>query len=318
MAKETAKSSVLDTIFNQYEKNKTNSSTDYEKVDLTKYFSDKLQQGQNSDEKTIRILPNKEGGSPFSEGYWHVMQVDGKWNKIYCTNYNDDSRCPLCEVEEALRLTGSEEDKKLARSYKPKKFYIAKVIDRNKEDEGVKFYRFSHNYTNDGVFDKIVPIFKKRGDITDPREGRDLTLTIGRDQNKNSKVTSIQPEDPSILTEDKEKAKLWFNDASTWKDVYKAKDITYMEIVAKQQKPVWDKEQKRFVSEDDYKNRESVTLDDEIKISKDELSKKSVKKDDKKSETSSKFKLKTYDDEEETNEVSTTTSSSEDGDDFPF
>ena len=317
MGKETIKGSVLDNIFNQYEKNKTSSNTEYEKVDLTKYFSDKLQQGQNSDEKTIRILPNKDGGSPFSEGYWHEMQVDGKWTKIYCTNYNDDNRCPLCEVEEALRLTGNEEDKKLSKTYKPKKFYIAKVIDRSKESEGVKFYRFKHKYTNDGVFDMVIPIFKKRGDITDPREGRDLTMTIGRDQNKNSKVTSIQAEDPSILTEDKDKAKLWFNDASTWKDVYKSKDITYMEIVAKQQKPVWDKEKKCFVSEEDYKNRESVTLDDEIKISKEELSKKSSPaKAEKKSD--SKFKLKTYDDEEETEEVSDSSSSTDKEDDFPF
>ena len=319
MSKENSKGTVLDNILNQYEKNKTFSSSDYEKVDLTKYFSDKLQQGQNSDEKTIRILPTKDGSSPFVEGYWHSMQIDGKWNKIYCNNYNDGERCPLCEVEEALRLTGSDEDKKLSKQYKAKKFYIVKVIDREKESEGVKFYRFSHNYSNDGVLDKIFPIFKKRGDITDPREGRDITLTIGRDQNKNSKVTSIQAEDPSILTDDKEKAKSWFNDTSTWKDVYRPKDMSYLEIVAKQQKPIWDKEQKKFVSEDEFKNRESVTLDDEIRISKEELSKKKTQpKSDSKTETKGKekFKLKTYDVEEE--EETSSGSTSNDDDDFPF
>jgi len=316
MGKENSKASVLDSILNQYEKNKTFGSSEYEKVDLTKYFSDKLQQGQTSDEKTIRILPNKEGGSPFAEAYWHEMQIDGKWNKIYCNHYNDDNRCPLCEVEEALRMTGSEEDKKLARTYKPKKFYIAKVVDRDKEAEGVKFYRFKHNYSNDGVMDKLVPIFKKRGDITDPREGRDITLTLGRDQNKNSKVTSIQAEDPSILTEDKDKAKSWYNDESTWKDVYRPKDMTYLEIVAKQQKPIWDKEQKKFVSEDEFKNRESVTLEDEIRISKDELSKKKETKTESKSKE--KFKLKTYDADEE--ETTSESASNDNGgeDDFPF
>lgn len=316
MAKENSKSSVLDSILNQYEKNKSTGNSDYEKVDLTKYFSDKLQQGQNSDEKTVRILPNKDGSSPFAEAYWHEMQVDGKWNKIYCNNYNDDERCPLCEVEEALRLTGNDEDKKLARTYKPKKFYVVKVIDREKENEGVKFYRFKHNYSNDGVMDKLVPIFKKRGDITDPREGRDITLTIGRDQNKNSKVTSIQAEDPSILSEDKDKAKLWYGDESTWKDVYRPKDMNYMEIVAKQQKPVWDKEQKKFVSEDDYKNRESVTLDDEIRISKDELSKKKETKSEPKSKE--KFKLKTYEADEEETTSESASSGNNDDDDFPF
>ena len=245
MSKENSKTSVLDSVMNQYEKNKTFGSSEYEKVDLTKYFSDKLQQGQNSDEKTIRILPNKDGGSPFSEAYWHEMQVDGKWNKIYCNSYNDDERCPLCEVEEALRLTGNDEDKKLARTYKPKKFYVIKVIDRQKESEGIKFYRFKHNYS---------------------------------------------------------------------------KDMNYLEIVAKQQKPVWDKEQKKFVSEDDFKNRDSVTLDDEIRISKDELSKKkSEPKTEPKSDGKSKekFKLKTYETEEETISDSTN-NTSDDGDDFPF
>lgn len=317
MAKENSKGSVLDSILNQYEKNKSFGNSDYEKVDLTKYFSDKLQQGQNSDEKTIRILPTRDGSSPFVEAYWHEMQVDGKWNKIYCNSYNDDERCPLCEVEEALRLTGNDEDKKLAKTYKPKKFYVAKVIDREKESEGVKFYRFKHKYTNDGVYDMLIPIFKKRGDITDPREGRDITMTIGRDQNKNSKVVSIQAEDPSILTEDKDKAKIWYNDESTWKDVYRPKDMNYLEIVAKQQKPVWDKEQKKFVSEEDFKNRESVTLDDEIRISKDELSKK---KSEPKSEAKSKekFKLKTYEAEEEETTSESSNNTSEDGDDFPF
>jgi len=317
MGKDTTKNSVLSDIFNQYEKNKAPSNSDYEKVDLTKYFSDKLQQGQNSDEKTIRILPAKDGGSPFSEGYWHEMQVDGKWTKIYCPNHNDDGRCPLCEVEEALRLTGNEEDKKLSRTYKPKKFYLVKIIDREKENEGVKVYRFKHKYTNDGVFDMIIPIFKKRGDITDPREGRDLTFTIGRDQNKNSKVTSIQAEDPSILTEDKEKAKLWFNDTTTWKDYYRPKDITYLEVVAKQQKPGWDKEKKCFVSEDAYKNRDSETLEDEIKISKEELSKKS-KSDKTEKKSDSKFKLKTYDDEDESQTEEVVNNSSDDDDDLPF
>lgn len=305
MGTENQKNSVLDSIFNQYEKNKSGGG-DYEKVDLTKYFTDKLQDGINSDERTFRILPSKDGGSPFVEAYWHEMEIGGKWTKIYCKNHNDGERCPLCEVDEALRGTGDKNDKELAKQYKPKKFYIVKVIHRENEDEGVKFYRFKHYYNNDGVMDKLHPIFKKRGDITDPRTGRDLTMTISRDQNKKSKVTSIQVEDPSILTEDPDKANLWFNDISTWKNVYKSKDNDYMEIVAKLQKPVWDKENKKWTSEEEYKNRESVTLDDEIKISKDELSKKIDKKTEPKSKD--KFKLITYEDTE---------SSDEDGGDKP-
>jgi hypothetical protein len=319
------KKSALDSILDQYESNKSSGTSDYEKVDLTKYFTDKLQKDQASDERTIRILPSKDDTSPFKEGFWHEMQVGGKWTKIYCNDLNDDKHCPLCEVEEALRMTGDAKDKELAKQYKPKKFYIVKVIHREKEEEGVKFYRFKHNWSNDGVFDKLTPIFRKKGDISDPRSGRDITLTIGRDQNKNAKVTTIQAEDVSILTDDKDKAKLWYNDASTWKDVYKPKDLRYVEIVAKQQKPVWDKDAKCFVSEDEYKAKESVSLDDEIKISKTELASK--KPTDKKTvssteKTKPKFELKTseeYDGEDESPSESDVVEESEEGkDDMPF
>lgn len=306
---ETKKSSALDEILNQYENNKS-SGGDFEKVDLTKYFTDKLQKGTKNEERTIRILPSKDGKSPFQEAYWHEMQVDGQWQKIYCNNLNDEKGCPLCEVKEALELSGKDDDKKLARSYKPKKFYVVKVIDRANEDEGVKFYRFKHNFKNDGVWDKFHAIFKKYGEIYDPRTGRDVTLTIGRDQNQYSIVSSILPSDPSMLTNDIETANLWYNDASTWRDVYKPKNITYTQVVAIGKKPVWDKEQKCFVPEDMAKNKESVTLDDEIRSSKSELGKKS--------ESKAKFNLKVEDktEEESDDESENVSTPKEDG--LPF
>lgn len=299
------KKSALDAMLDQYESNKS-SDSDFDKVDLTKYFTDKLQQGQKNDERTIRILPSKDGGSPFQVAWWHSLQVDGKWVKIYCNEQNDETRCPLCEVEDALKATGDEGDKKLAKTYKPSKFYIAKVIDRSKEEEGVKFYRFKHNWSNDGVFDKLAPILRKRGDITDPRNGRDVTLSLGRDQNNFTKIVSIQAEDPSMLTEDPDQANLWYNDESTWRDVYKPKDMKYMEIIANQQKPVWDKANKCYVAEEEYATRESVTLDDEIKISKSELGKKS-EANSPSVVKGKKFELKVYDKSEETNETEDTT-----------
>ena len=263
------KTNSLQSILDQYEKNKSSQGGGFEKkeVDLTKYFSEKLREGQKSDERKIRILPTKDGGSPFVEAYWHEIQVNKQYTKIYCTNKNDGTRCPLCEANEALKMTGNATDKELAKQFSPRLFYVAKVIDRDKETEGVKFWRFKHYYNGEGVFDKLIPIIKKRGDIWDPRSGRDITLSLERDSKQRSKLTSIMDEDPSLLTDPKsENAKSWVNNEETYKDVYRPKSVEYMEIVAKGLEPVWDKENKKFVSKDELDSKPGGDLDSEIKL----------------------------------------------------
>ena len=201
-------SNVLDAIMSQYEKNKNSGGgKSFEEKDFSKYFNPRLEDGEKNGEVTIRLMPTKEGTSPFEEGYFHVMQVNGQWRKLYCREHNDGDTCPLCEVEKALKATGSEEDKKIAKTYKAGKFYLVRVIDRSKEEDGVKIWRFRHNYKGEGELDKMIPLFTKKGNLADGREGRDLTLMLGRGDKNNTKITSIMAEDPSMLTTDKEKAK---------------------------------------------------------------------------------------------------------------
>lgn len=264
------KSNSLQSILDQYEKNKSSQGGggfERKEVDLTKYFSEKLREGQKSDERKIRILPVKEGNSLLVEAYWHEVQVNKQYTKIYCTNKNDGTRCPLCEANEALKMTGNASDKELAKQFSPRLYYVLKVIDRDRENEGVKFWRFKHYYNGEGVLDKLIPILKKRGEIYDARTGRDLTLSLERDTKGRSKLTSIMDEDPSLLTDPKsEKAKLWMGNEETFKDVYKPKSVDYMEIIAKGLEPVWDKEQKKFVSKDELDSKPGGDLDSEIKM----------------------------------------------------
>ena len=307
------KSNSLQSILDQYEKNKSSQSGggfERKEVDLTKYFSEKLREGQKSDERKVRILPAKDGGSPFTEAYWHELQINKQYSKIYCTKKNDDTRCPLCEANEALRMTGSSTDKELAKQFSPRLFYLVKVIDRDKETEGVKFWRFKHYYNGEGVLDKLIPIIKKRGDIHDARNGRDITLTMERDSKNRSKLTSIMDEDPSLLTDPKsEYAKVWMSNEETYKDVYRPKSIEYMEIIAKGLEPVWDKEQKKFVSKDDLDSKPGGDLDSEIKMM---TSSKSVK-------PVSKPKVSAPVIEEDDEEVTNLSSDSGDDDDeLPF
>ena len=164
-------------------------------------------------------------------------------------------RSPLNEVEEALRLAGDAQSKELARSYRSQKFYIVKVIDRDNEEDGVKFWRFKHNWKGDGPIDKIIPIWQKKGDVTDINEGRDLTLMLqavplpgGRGEY--TTVSTVMYEDPGKLSEDETKTKEWTNDERTWKDVYSQKPIEYLEAISKGLDPVWDSELKKYVYDD--------------------------------------------------------------------
>lgn len=300
-------SKTLDSILSQYEKNtETKKSTPKMSNEerLKKYFSEKLPKGVKTQTKRFRILPMKDGGSPFVEVYYHEKQVNGKWEKIYCSHLNDGEHCPLCEAKDALYEDGSERAKKLAKEFVARKFYVVKGIDRDNEEDGVKFWRFKHKYTGDGIMDKIIPLFKLKGDISDPREGRDMIITTGRNDKGHSVVNSIMADDVSILTTDKEKANNWFNNEETHRDVYSKKSQEYLDIVATNKTPVWDSEQSKFVAEEDKEEKETASLSEEINMMKSE----SVKVSD---------DMQLYDTDDE-DEESVTTDEDEDDDELPF
>ncbi len=96
---------------------------------------------QYQGQRRVRILPTPDGSSPFKEVWYHELQVGGKWQKFYDPGKNDNERSPLNEVYDELMATGKESDKELAKQYKSRKFYIVKVVDRDAEEEGVKFAR---------------------------------------------------------------------------------------------------------------------------------------------------------------------------------
>jgi hypothetical protein len=246
--------STLDSVLAQYEKSQqSGGSSNKMSMDerMKKYFAAILPQGQNSAQKRIRILPTKDGKSPFVEAWFHEMQVGGQWNKLYDPAKNDNERSPLSEVHEELVSTGKESDKELAKQYKPRKFYIVKVIDRDKPEDGVKFWRFKHNYKNEGVLDKIIPIWRNKGDITDPEKGRDLIIELAKAKTPKGKdytiIQTIMYDDAQPLHEDKVQSDDWVNDELTWRDVYSKKPTDYLEAIARGETPRWDSEKGGYV-----------------------------------------------------------------------
>ena len=259
-------SKKLDAILSQYEKNtEKQGKTKISNEDrLKKYFTEKLQKGIKSATKTFRILPGKGEDSPFTEAYFHEKELNGTWPKTYCPKLNDGEHCPLCEARSALMEDGSLKAKELAKGLNPRKWYVVKGIDRDNEDDGVKFWRFKHKWTGDGVMDKLIPLFKLKGDVTDPREGRDIVIVAGRNDKNHSVVNSIMCDDVAILTDDTTKANEWIGNDETYKDVYAKKTLEYLEIIATNKTPIWDSEQKIYVAEEDKEEAESVSLEKEI------------------------------------------------------
>jgi len=247
--------STFDSVLAQYEKNKNAASGNGNKVSqedrMKKYFTTVLPKGSKGEERRIRILPTKDGSSPFVEVYFHEMQVDGKWVKLY-DPHQEGLRSPLNEVHKALMETGVEADREAARQYRSRKFYIVKVIDRDHEDDGVKFWRFKHNSKQEGVLDKIFPIFRNKGDITDATKGRDLILSLTLTKSPTGKeytvINSVIPDDSAPLNENQEVAKQWLEDDLVWSDVYSKKGEDYLDMVARGETPRWDSDSKKWVS----------------------------------------------------------------------
>ena len=250
--------SSLDAVLAQYEKNTTrfdsgNQMSQEER--MKKYFTTILDKNNKSGQKRVRILPTKDGSSPFVEVWYHEIQVNGQWVKLYDPGKNDNERSPLTEVYEALISTGKESDKDLARQYKPRKFYIVKVVDRDAEDDGVKFWRFKDNYKQEGILDKIIPIWRAKGDVTDPENGRDLIIELTKAKTPAGKeytvVQTIMYDDPTPLHTDKDLMKEWLEDEMTWATVYSKKPVEYLEAIARGETPIWDSETKKYIYGDD-------------------------------------------------------------------
>ena len=258
--------SSLDAVLAQYEKSQQGGGGAQGKMSqderMKKYFALILGDKEKSGQRRIRILPTTDGSSPFKEAWYHEIQVGGQWNKFYDPGKNDNERSPLNEVYEELMSTGKESDKELAKQYKSRKFYIVKVIDRDHEEDGPKFWRFKHNYKNDGILDKIIPIWRAKGDVTDSEKGRDLILELTKTKANNGKpytvIQAVMYDDPQPIHEDADTQKAWLSDELTWDDVYSKKPVEYLEAIARGETPHWDSDAGKYAYGDSSVGTTSV------------------------------------------------------------
>lgn len=265
-------SAVEETIENAH-KNFTRKSD----FDVKNYLDTKLGD-ENERTITIRILPvSSEDGNFRIAVKTHNLKVNKRiaasgFKSFLCLNdpqvpdYNPDVRCPLCEKSQfyfneakKYRETEPEKSKSLfmkACSLRSKTTYIVRVIERGKENEGVKFWRFNENTQGKGIYDSLIALYKQRKNdmaeagienynIFDLDEGRDIVLNLKRTvRSDGQEGVAIQITDKSInkpLTNDVEQGNAWINDVKKWYNAYTVKSHDYLAIIAEDKIPYVDK-----------------------------------------------------------------------------
>jgi hypothetical protein len=239
---------------NETKEKLTKKKFEKKEVDLTKYFSLNLGQNEKTGTKIFRILPDQENPLKFAkEVYFHYIQVGKEWKKLYDPSQNrtiKDAISPLNDARDALNAHPDKEVKKQAMKYRPKLFYIIRGIERGKEHEGIKFWRFPAVSDGSGIMDKIeslIGIYNQAapgaGAFWNPIAGRDLIISLGKDEQRGfTKVANMIVSDPKPLHSDGAQSTAWLTDPIKWEDVYKKFSTDYLTVVADGGVPTWSKE----------------------------------------------------------------------------
>lgn len=229
-------------------------------VDLTKYFSLNLAKNEKSGTKVFRILPDQTNPLEFKQKvYFHYIKVGEDWKKLYDPSQNGtitDAVSPLNNAKEALFSHPDKEVRKQGVKYKAKLFYILRGIERGKEHEGVKFWRFPAVSDGTGNMDKIESLMSiynaakaGGGAFWNPIAGRDLVIALSKDEQRGfTKVANIIATDEKPLHSDQAQMTAWLTDPIKWEDVYKKYGTEYLRIVSEGGIPVWSKEANGYVA----------------------------------------------------------------------
>ena len=169
----------------------------------TQYW--KPQEGEN----VIRVVPTADG-DPFKE-FWLHYNIGGE-SGFLCPNKNHGESCAVCDFVRSVYRdkSSSEEDRKLASSMSAKQRFYTPVVDRAAESEGVKIYSYSKK-----VYEALLGLVlnPEYGDISDPKDGIDLTITHGKtDPKQLYAMSTVMPRrKSSALSTDKEQMKTFMD-----------------------------------------------------------------------------------------------------------
>lgn len=272
--------------------------------DAKNYLNTRLSDGETEKTLTIRLLPmDLETGNPFAIIHTHNVKVpqsmvktgEKPYKTYICLNRTKDidvekfgRKCPFCEInkkayEESTKTTDPVIKKNLQEisiANLPKESVICRCIERGKEDEGVKFWKFNIRSDKTDPYNQIIKLVNLRREnaerkgkvenILDIYNGRDITITFT--EGGTSAPTIVDDMDRSPLSENEELMRQWIYDSKKWQGVFTCKPYEYTSLVAQMKTPWFDRANGVWVDKDEFEGnnkKDTAEIDAEIKAAKD-------------------------------------------------
>lgn len=274
--------------------------------DAKNYLNTRLSDGETEKTLTIRLLPmDLETGNPFAIIHTHNVKVPQSMVKpgekpyktyiclaktIGVDHEKFGTKCPFCELnrkayEESTKTT----DPVIKKNYQDisianlsRESVVTRCIERGKEDEGVKFWKFNIRNDKTDPYNQILKLVNLRKEnaerkgkvenILDIYNGRDLSITFT--DGGTSAPTIVDDSDRTPLSENEELMRQWIYDDKKWQDVFTCKPYEYLNLVAQMRTPWFDRVNGIWVDKDEFDgaNKDKTSeVDEEIKIAKDAI-----------------------------------------------
>ena len=166
----------------------------------------------------VRIVPYKfNKDNPFIELFFHYNLGD---NKTHISPVSFGRKDPVNEFAEKLKSSGNKDEWIQGRRMEPKMRTFVPIVERGKENEGVKFWGFGKT-----VYQELLGIIADPdyGDISDVMTGRDISIerqTPAEAGNQYGKTTIRVKPNQTALTEDKSLLENLFNNQVEITELY--------------------------------------------------------------------------------------------------
>lgn len=239
--------------------------------------------GETTKELTIRLLPIDKD-SPFVNVHFHNLKVPKEisasgYKSYLCLEKNEGidhekfgTKCPFCELnrmaykkfEEETDPLKKENYKKISIANIAREAKIVRCIERGKENEGVKFWKFNVRSDKTDPYHAIKSLAETRNkealDAGDPN-GQNILSIFKEDGGRDLKVTItegtsapqiIDVSVPTPLSKDPALMEAWIKDEKKWQDVFTPKSYEYLQLVADNKIPWYDKDQKKWIDKEDH------------------------------------------------------------------
>jgi hypothetical protein len=267
--------------------------------DAKNYLNTRLSDGEDEKTITIRLLPmDLETGNPFVVVHTHNVKVpstmvkpgEKPYKSYICLAKNADinhekfgNKCPFCELNrEAYNKSTQTTDpqqiemmRKISLANLSREAVICRCIERGKEDEGVKFWKFNLRADKTDPYNQILKLVnlrkenaEKKGkveNILDIYKGRDLSITFT--EGGTSAPTIVDDSDRTPLSENEALMSQWIFDTKKWQDVFTCKPYEYLNLVAQMKTPWFDRANGVWVDKDEFdgnNNSQAQEVNDEI------------------------------------------------------